>query len=100
MFVGFPSFQKMAAAVEETPISLVQEILVRRGLFPKYDLIDIRGARHKPEFRYRVTTAAVVGMLVWVWVSFFSENGCCFRWKDPNCYASGTLDYVWHNPNI
>jgi RISC-loading complex subunit TARBP2 len=51
-----------AAVADKTPVSLVQEMLVRRGLFPKYDLIDIQGASHKPKFRYRVTAADVVGM--------------------------------------
>jgi hypothetical protein len=51
-----------AAAAYKTPVSLKQDILVRRGQFPKYDLTDIQDASHKPKFRYRVTAADVVGM--------------------------------------
>jgi dsRNA-specific ribonuclease len=63
MFTGFPSFQKMsAAAVGKTPVSVLQELLSRRGTTPKYELVQIEGAIHEPTFRYRVTVADVVGM--------------------------------------
>jgi len=39
----------------KTPVSLLQELYVRRGLTPKYDLVQIEGAVHEPTFKYRVT---------------------------------------------
>ena len=32
---------------------VVQELYVRRGLTPKYDLVQIEGAVHEPTFKYR-----------------------------------------------
>lgn len=57
-----PYFQKMAVAVGKTPVSVLQELLSRRGTTPKYELVQIEGAIHEPTFRYRVTVADVVGM--------------------------------------
>ncbi|XP_053696453.1 interferon-inducible double-stranded RNA-dependent protein kinase activator A homolog [Sabethes cyaneus] len=37
-----------------TPISLLQELLSRRGITPQYDLMQVEGAVHEPTFRYRV----------------------------------------------
>jgi hypothetical protein len=56
------SFQTMSAAVGKTPVSVLQELLSRRGTTPKYELVQIEGAIHEPTFRYRVTVADVVGM--------------------------------------
>ena len=52
----------MSAAVGKTPVSVLQELLSRRGTTPKYELVQIEGAIHEPTFRYRVTVADVVGM--------------------------------------
>lgn len=39
----------------KTPVSVLQELLSRRGITPAYDLVQIEGAIHEPTFRYRVT---------------------------------------------
>jgi dsRNA-specific ribonuclease len=57
--VDSPYFQEMA--VGKTPVSVLQELLSRRGTTPKYELVQIEGAIHEPTFRYRVTVADVVG---------------------------------------
>lgn len=44
----------------KTPVSLLQELYVRRGLTPKYDLVQIEGAVHEPTFKYRVTIGEFV----------------------------------------
>jgi len=63
----------MSAAVGKTPVSVLQELLSRRGTTPKYELVQIEGAIHEPTFRYRVTVADVVGMYederVWLYCS-------------------------------
>ena len=65
----------MSAAVGKTPVSVLQELLSRRGTTPKYELVQIEGAIHEPTFRYRVTVADVVGMYederVWLYCSIF-----------------------------
>lgn len=38
----------------KTPVSVLQELLSRRGITPKYELVQIEGAIHEPIFRYRV----------------------------------------------
>jgi RISC-loading complex subunit TARBP2 len=52
----------MSAAAGKTPVSVLQELLSRRGTTPKYELVQIEGAFHEPTFRYRVTVGDVVGM--------------------------------------
>merc|ERR1719259_1517584 len=44
----------------KTPVALLQELYVRRGLTPKYDLVQIEGAVHEPTFKYRVTIGEFV----------------------------------------
>ncbi|KAL9706783.1 hypothetical protein quinque_010301 [Culex quinquefasciatus] len=39
----------------KTPISVLQELLSRRGITPQYDLMQVEGAVHEPTFRYRVS---------------------------------------------
>lgn len=51
----------MAAMPSKTPVSILQELLSRRGSTPKYELVQIEGAIHEPTFRYRVTVADTVG---------------------------------------
>lgn len=52
---------EMKALPGKTPVSVLQELLSRRGTTPKYELVQIEGAIHEPTFRYRVTVADVVG---------------------------------------
>ena len=49
-----------AAAAIKTPVSLLQELYVKRGITPKYDLVQIEGAVHEPTFKYRVTVGDFV----------------------------------------
>lgn len=51
------------ALPSKTPVSLLQELCMRRGISPKYDLLQIEGAVHEPTFVFRVT------------VGEFSANG-------------------------
>lgn len=44
-----------ACSAMKTPVSVLQELLSRRGITPTYDLVQIEGAIHEPTFRYRVT---------------------------------------------
>lgn len=44
----------------KTPVSLLQEIYVKKGVTPKYDLVQIEGAVHEPTFKYRVTVGDYV----------------------------------------
>ncbi|XP_026478799.1 uncharacterized protein LOC113385190 [Ctenocephalides felis] len=46
--------KEMAAMPSKTPVSILQELLSRRGSTPKYELVQIEGAIHEPTFRYRV----------------------------------------------
>ncbi|VEN58551.1 unnamed protein product [Callosobruchus maculatus] len=45
---------EMASMPSKTPVSVLQELLSRRGVTPKYELVQIEGAIHEPIFRYRV----------------------------------------------
>lgn len=53
---------EMKEIPSKTPVSVLQELLSRRGTTPKYELVQIEGAIHEPTFRYRVTVADVVAM--------------------------------------
>ncbi|XP_012169165.1 interferon-inducible double-stranded RNA-dependent protein kinase activator A homolog isoform X3 [Bombus affinis] len=55
---------EMKSLSNKTPISILQELLSRRGTTPKYELIQVEGAIHEPIFRYRVTVADVVDPIV------------------------------------
>lgn len=46
-----------AGSALKTPVSVLQELLSRRGITPTYDLVQIEGAIHEPTFRYRVAFA-------------------------------------------
>ncbi|XP_030243092.1 RISC-loading complex subunit tarbp2 isoform X2 [Drosophila navojoa] len=39
----------------KTPVSILQELLSRRGITPGYELVQIEGAIHEPTFRFRVS---------------------------------------------
>ncbi|XP_045473439.1 interferon-inducible double-stranded RNA-dependent protein kinase activator A homolog B-like [Harmonia axyridis] len=47
-------FQDISTIPTKTPVSVLQELLCRRGKTPKYELVQIEGAIHEPIFRYRV----------------------------------------------
>ena len=51
---------KPGANIPKTPVSLLQELYVRKGITPKYDLVQIEGAVHEPTFKYRVTVGDLV----------------------------------------
>ncbi|XP_031829030.1 protein Loquacious-like isoform X4 [Nomia melanderi] len=53
---------EMKSLCSKTPVSILQELLSRRGTTPKYELIQVEGAIHEPIFRYRVTVADIVAM--------------------------------------
>ncbi|XP_014300222.1 RISC-loading complex subunit tarbp2 isoform X4 [Microplitis demolitor] len=53
---------EMKSLPSKTPVSVLQELLSRRGTTPKYELVQIEGAVHEPTFRYRVTVADIVAM--------------------------------------
>lgn len=48
----------------KTPVSVLQELLSRRGITPSYELVQIEGAIHEPTFRYRVTYGNKDGKLI------------------------------------
>ncbi|XP_013144021.1 PREDICTED: interferon-inducible double-stranded RNA-dependent protein kinase activator A-like isoform X1 [Papilio polytes] len=54
--------REMEALPMKTPVSVLQELLARRGTVPKYELVQIEGMIHEPTFRYRVTVADLVAM--------------------------------------
>merc|ERR1712141_114438 len=50
----------VSSGAPKTPVSLLQELYVRKGITPKYDLVQIEGAVHEPTFKYRVTIGEFV----------------------------------------
>ncbi|XP_034242182.1 interferon-inducible double-stranded RNA-dependent protein kinase activator A homolog isoform X2 [Thrips palmi] len=54
--------EEMKELPSKTPVSVLQELLSRRGTTPTYELVQIEGAIHEPTFRYRVTVADVVAL--------------------------------------
>lgn len=70
-------------AMAKTPVSLLQELYVRRGITPKYDLVQIEGAVHEPTFKYRVT------------VGEFVATGCGqSKKKAKHCAAKAVLERI------
>ncbi|KAI4497706.1 hypothetical protein M0802_007246 [Mischocyttarus mexicanus] len=53
---------EMEALSNKTPVSVLQELLSRRGTIPKYELVQVEGVIHEPTFRYRVTVGEVVAI--------------------------------------
>lgn len=51
---GNSTSSSLSSAVK-TPVSILQELLSRRGITPNYELVQIEGAIHEPTFRYRVS---------------------------------------------
>jgi len=69
----------------KTPVSLLQELCMRRGISPKYDLLQIEGAVHEPTFVYRVT------------VGEFSASGSGqSKKKAKHSAAKAVLDMIIH----
>ena len=69
----------------KTPVSLLQELCMRRGISPKYDLLQIEGAVHEPTFVYRVT------------VGEFTANGSGqSKKKAKHAAAKAVLDIIIH----
>ena len=68
----------------KTPVSLLQELYVRRGLTPKYELVHTEdGAIHGTTFKYRVT----------VTIGEFVATGCGqSKKKDKHSAAKSILD--------
>lgn len=67
----------------KTPVSLLQELYIRRGVTPKYDLVQIEGAVHEPTFKYRVT------------VGEFVATGCGqSKKKAKHCAAKAVLEKI------
>ncbi|KAG6440658.1 hypothetical protein O3G_MSEX001368 [Manduca sexta] len=54
--------REMESLPMKTPVSVLQELLARRGTVPKYELVQIEGMIHEPTFRYRVTVADLAAM--------------------------------------
>ena len=54
--------EDVALLSQKAPISILQEICIRKGLIPRYDLFQIEGAVHKPTFKYRVTVGDLVAV--------------------------------------
>lgn len=61
----------------KTPVSVLQELLARRGTVPKYELVQIEGMIHEPTFRYRVTVADLVGMYLQVCTELYLHSRPC-----------------------
>lgn len=80
------SVDGLAAALPcKTPVSLLQELCMRRGISPKYDLLQIEGAVHEPTFVYRVT------------VGEFTANGSGqSKKKAKHAAAKAVLDIIIH----
>ncbi|XP_015435571.1 PREDICTED: RISC-loading complex subunit tarbp2-like isoform X2 [Dufourea novaeangliae] len=55
---------EMKSLCNKKPVSILQELLSRRGTTPKYELIQVEGAVHEPIFRYRVTVADIVDPII------------------------------------
>ncbi|XP_014604999.1 PREDICTED: interferon-inducible double-stranded RNA-dependent protein kinase activator A homolog isoform X4 [Polistes canadensis] len=53
---------EMEALPNKTPVSVLQELLSRRGTIPQYELVQVEGVIHEPTFRYRVTVGDIIAM--------------------------------------
>lgn len=86
---------EMKAIPSKTPVSVLQELLSRRGTIPKYELVQIEGAIHEPTFRYRVTVADVVGLYTYrtfIFTDVAYGKRCGFsHWI--TCVASVLVNY-------
>jgi len=71
----------------KTPVSLLQELCMRRGISPKYDLLQIEGAVHEPTFVYRVTVG-----------EFTASGSGQSKKKAKHAAAKAVLDIIIHGP--
>jgi len=71
----------------KTPVSLLQELCMRRGISPKYDLLQIEGAVHEPTFVYRVTVG-----------EFAASGSGQSKKKAKHSAAKAVLDVIIHGP--
>lgn len=69
----------------KTPVSLLQELCMRRGISPKYDLLQIEGAVHEPTFVYRVTVG-----------EFTASGSGQSKKKAKHAAAKAVLDIIIH----
>lgn len=53
--------RELHAMPTKTPVSVLQELLSRRGTTPKYELVQVEGAIHEPTFRYTVSVGEAIG---------------------------------------
>lgn len=74
----------------KTPVSVLQELLARRGTVPKYELVQIEGMIHEPTFRYRVTVADLVGEFM----SYRLYRCLALKIKAQNCIEQAYLQ-IW-----
>lgn len=80
---------------------------MKKGINPKYDLIQIEGAIHEPTFKYRVTVGDLVGehlflsrffffLCVLLKVSFLAAMGLGqSKKKAKHAAAKAVLDKIW-----
>jgi RISC-loading complex subunit TARBP2 len=54
--------EDLASLSQKTPVSILQEICLRKSFIPRYDLVQIEGAVHRPTFKYRVTVGDLVAV--------------------------------------
>ncbi|XP_018015660.1 RISC-loading complex subunit tarbp2 [Hyalella azteca] len=80
------SVDTLAASLPcKTPVSLLQELCMRRGISPKYDLLQIEGAVHEPTFVYRVTVG-----------EFIANGSGQSKKKAKHAAAKAVLDIIIH----
>ncbi|KAF2365977.1 Double-stranded RNA-binding domain [Trinorchestia longiramus] len=80
------SVDNLAASLPcKTPVSLLQELCMRRGISPKYDLLQIEGAVHEPTFVYRVTVG-----------EFIANGSGQSKKKAKHAAAKAVLDIIIH----
>lgn len=85
---GDVSNQDLSGALPcKTPVSLLQELCMRRGISPKYDLLQIEGAVHEPTFVYRVTVG-----------EFAASGSGQSKKKAKHAAAKAVLDIIIHGP--
>jgi len=71
----------------KTPVSLLQELCMRRGIQPKYELMPIEGAVHEPTFVYQVHVR-----------EFKASGAGTSKKKAKHAAAKAVLDIIIHGP--
>ena len=67
---------KPIANIPKTPVSILQELYVRKGITPKYDLVLIEGTVHEPTFKYRVRCLTLI-----CYSYFLVQIPLVFKWR-------------------